>query len=139
MYNKYFGFAESPFENSLDQKFLFLSLDHREVLAALLYFVKARKSFAMVCGDVGTGKTMLINSFLTRLPESVLPVMVSTPYVSSEDLLQTIAGALHIKTTGQERLIDLTNKPTCFPTRPWKKSGSSPTWKLRSKNSCKSC
>jgi type II secretory pathway predicted ATPase ExeA len=110
MYNKYFGFNESPFENSLDQKFLFLSLDHREVLAALLYFVKARKSFAMVCGDVGTGKTMLINSFLTRLPESVLPVMVSTPYVSSEDLLQTIAGALHIKTTGQERLIDLTNK-----------------------------
>ncbi len=66
MYNSHFGFSESPFENNLDQRFLFLCEDHREVLAALMYFVLERKGLALVCGDVGTGKTMLINSFLTR-------------------------------------------------------------------------
>jgi type II secretory pathway predicted ATPase ExeA len=110
MYKQYFGFSDFPFENNLDQRFLFLSEDHQEVLAALLYFIKAKKSFAIVCGDVGTGKTMLINSFLTRLPESVLPVIVSNPYVSSQDLLQYIAQALNIGTAGEKSTLDLTDK-----------------------------
>lgn len=80
MYNSYFGFSESPFENNLDPRFLFLGEDHREVLAALLYFVETKKGFAIVCGDVGTGKTMLLNSFTNRLPDSVQPIMMLTPY-----------------------------------------------------------
>jgi general secretion pathway protein A len=79
MYNSYFGFSQSPFENNLDQRFLFLSQDHREVLAALLYFVETNKGFAIVCGDVATGKSMLINAFWDRLPDSVQPIMMLTP------------------------------------------------------------
>ena len=81
MYNDYFGFSESPFENNLDQRFLFLSEDHKEVLAALLYFIKENKAFAMLCGDVGAGKTTLINCFLDRLPESHTPIIISNPSV----------------------------------------------------------
>jgi general secretion pathway protein A len=55
--NSYVNFSRSPFENNLDQRFLFLGDDHQEVLAALLYFIEAQKGFAIVCGDVGTGKT----------------------------------------------------------------------------------
>ncbi len=97
MYNSYFGFSESPFENNLDQRFLFLCEDHQEVLAALLYFVKERKGLALVCGDVGTGKTMLINSFLARLPDSIQPILISNPLVSYLDLLHFIAGSLRIR------------------------------------------
>ncbi|MCE5242532.1 MAG: hypothetical protein LLF99_05000, partial [Desulfobacteraceae bacterium] len=61
MYGSYFGFSSLPFECNLDQRFLYLSESHKEVLAALLYFIRERKGFALVCGDVGTGKTMLIN------------------------------------------------------------------------------
>jgi general secretion pathway protein A len=96
VYNSYFGFSESPFENNLDQRFLFLCEDHREVLAALMYFVLERKGLAMVCGDVGTGKTMLINSFLTRLPSSIRPIVIANPLVSYLDLLHFIAGSLGI-------------------------------------------
>ena len=63
VYNLCFGFSQSPFENNLDQRFLFLSEGYQEVLAALLYFAETRKGLAVVCGDVGTGKSMLINSF----------------------------------------------------------------------------
>ena len=109
MYNSFFGFSESPFENSLNQRFLFLSEDHQEVLAALLYFLQTQKGFAMVCGDVGTGKTMLINSFLERLPETVKPVMIANPYVSSQDLLFYLAKKLAIQTTGEENVLELTD------------------------------
>ncbi|MDD3579450.1 MAG: AAA family ATPase [Desulfobacca sp.] len=96
MYNDYFGFSNSPFENNLDQRFLFLSEDHQEVLAALLYFVKERKGLAIVCGDVGTGKTMLVNSFLNRLPDSVQSILISNPMASYLDLLHFIAAAIGI-------------------------------------------
>ena len=54
MYNSYFDCSCSPFENTLDQQFLFLSESHEEVIAALLHFVKEKKSFALACGDVET-------------------------------------------------------------------------------------
>lgn len=110
MYNFYFGFSQSPFENNLDQRFLFLGEDHREVLAALLYFAETKKGLAIVCGDVGTGKSMLINSFLDRLPDSVQPIMMLTPYAGSLDILIHIAKALAVKITGNEAVLELTHK-----------------------------
>ena len=109
MYNPYFGFSGSPFENTLDQRFLFLGEEHQEVLAALLYFIETKKGFALVCGDVGTGKTMLLTSLLEQLPETVSPVLIANPYVSSQELLLYLAYALGIKATGAEKVLELTD------------------------------
>jgi general secretion pathway protein A len=109
MYNPYFGFSGSPFENTLDQRFLYLGEEHQEVLAALLYFIETKKGFALVCGDVGTGKTMLINSLLDQLPETVSPVLIANPFVSSQELLLYLAYALGIKATGAEKVLELTD------------------------------
>ena len=109
MYNPYFGFSGSPFENTLDQRFLYLGEEHQEVLAALLYFIETKKGFALVCGDVGTGKTMLLNSLLEQLPETVSPVLIANPYVSSQELLLYLAYALGIKATGAEKVLELTD------------------------------
>ena len=110
MYNSYFDFSQSPFENNLDQRFLFLSEDYQEVLAALLYFIETKKAFAIVCGDVGTGKTMLINSFLNRLPETVKPVIIANPFVTSHDLLSYLAKTLETGTMGGENFLELTDQ-----------------------------
>ena len=109
MYNPYFGFSGSPFENTLEQRFLYLGEEHQEVLAALLYFIETKKGFALVCGDVGTGKTMLLNSLLQQLPETVTPVLIANPYVSSQELLLYLANTLGIETTGAERVLELTD------------------------------
>ncbi|MFP3867605.1 MAG: ExeA family protein [Desulfobacteraceae bacterium] len=106
MYNNYFGFSDSPFENTLDQRFLFLSEDHQEVLAALLYFVKQKKGLAIVCGDVGTGKTMLINTFLNRLPDSVRAILISNPLASYHDLLYFLAGEIGLPEK-QDNILEL--------------------------------
>jgi general secretion pathway protein A len=109
MYESYFGFSESPFENNLDHRFLFISDDHKEVLAALSYFIKTKKGFAIVCGDVGTGKTMLINSFLSTLPEYVQPIIVANPGVSSLELLRYIAKTLKIEVEEKDGILELTD------------------------------
>jgi general secretion pathway protein A len=109
MYKTYFGFSESPFENTLDQRFLFLGEEHQEVLSALLYFVQTKKAFALVCGDVGTGKTMLLSSLLEQMPETVMPVLIANPYVGSQELLLYLANTLGIETTGAERVLELTD------------------------------
>jgi type II secretory pathway predicted ATPase ExeA len=96
MYAEFFHLTDLPFENALDPRFLFLSEIHKEVLAALLYFVRERKEFALVCGDVGTGKTMLINTFLAKLPESVRAVIISNPKVDYQEMLLYLAGCLGI-------------------------------------------
>ena len=104
MYTSYFGFADSPFENNLDQRFLFLTEDHKEVLAALLYFIKENKAFAILCGDVGTGKTMLLNSFIDRLPTSYHPIVISNPSVEFREILDYVARTLGLEAPGMNVL-----------------------------------
>jgi type II secretory pathway predicted ATPase ExeA len=112
MYNAYFGFEQSPFDNTLDQRFLFLSQVHQEVLAALRNFAEVKNGFAVVCGEVGTGKTMMISSFVEKLPESVQPIIMLTPYVTSLDILIHIAKVLKIRIAKNDGVLRLTEKVT---------------------------
>ncbi|MGA2226651.1 MAG: AAA family ATPase [Syntrophobacteraceae bacterium] len=108
MYNPYFHFSCSPFENNLDQKFLYFSEEHDEVIESLLYFVQQRKSFALVSGDVGTGKTMLIHHLLGRLPGSVEPIVIPNPDVEYIEILRYIARILKVNPEGKG-ILDLTD------------------------------
>src|SRR5580700_8794275 len=60
MYNAFFGFSESPFNLSPDPSFLYRSAQHEEVLANLIYGVQSRKGFVVLTGEVGTGKTTML-------------------------------------------------------------------------------
>jgi len=60
MYNAFFGFSESPFNLSPDPAFFFRSEQHEEALANLVYGVQARKGFIVLSGEVGTGKTTML-------------------------------------------------------------------------------
>jgi len=60
MYNAFFGFKVSPFNMSPDPSFLFRSAQHEEALANLIYGVQSRKGFIVLTGEVGTGKTTML-------------------------------------------------------------------------------
>ena len=60
MYNAFFGFAEAPFSLSPDPSFLYRSVQHEEALANLIYGVQSRKGFIVLTGEVGTGKTTML-------------------------------------------------------------------------------
>src|SRR5437868_9089159 len=60
MYNAFFGLSESPFSLSPDPAFFYRSEQHEEALANLVYGVQARKGFIVLSGEVGTGKTTML-------------------------------------------------------------------------------
>jgi general secretion pathway protein A len=60
MYNAFFGFTTNPFSLSPDPAFLYRSAQHEEALANLIYGVQSRKGFIMLTGEVGTGKTTML-------------------------------------------------------------------------------
>lgn len=60
MYNAFFGFTQNPFNMSPDPTFLFRSPQHEEALANLIYGVQSRKGFIVLTGEVGTGKTTML-------------------------------------------------------------------------------
>src|ERR1700756_5501187 len=60
MYNAFFGLKENPFNLSPDPSFLYRSSQHEEALANLIYGVQSRKGFIVLTGEVGTGKTTML-------------------------------------------------------------------------------
>lgn len=60
MYNAFFGLKENPFNLTPDPSFLYRSAQHEEVLANLVYGVQSRKGFIALTGEVGTGKTTML-------------------------------------------------------------------------------
>ncbi|MBM3744812.1 MAG: general secretion pathway protein [Acidobacteria bacterium] len=60
MYNAFFGFKDSPFNLTPDPSFLYRSRQHEEALANLIYGVHSRKGFVALTGEVGTGKTTML-------------------------------------------------------------------------------
>jgi general secretion pathway protein A len=60
MYNAFFGFKQNPFNMSPDPSFLYRSRQHEEALANLIYGVQSRKGFIVLTGEVGTGKTTML-------------------------------------------------------------------------------
>jgi len=64
MYKSFFGLRALPFGASPDPRFLFLRPQIREAIACLQYGIAARKGFVVMTGEVGTGKTTLLNTVL---------------------------------------------------------------------------
>lgn len=60
MYKAFFGFKENPFNLSPDPSFLYRSRQHEEALANLIYGVQSRRGFVVLTGEVGTGKTTML-------------------------------------------------------------------------------
>jgi general secretion pathway protein A len=67
MYKSFFGLKENPFNVNPDPRFLFLTQQIEEALAGLMYGIQTKKGFITLTGEVGTGKTTLINRLLDWL------------------------------------------------------------------------
>jgi general secretion pathway protein A len=60
VYRAFFGFKDDPFSLSPDPSFLYRSEQHEEALSNLIYGVQGRKGFIVLTGEVGTGKTTML-------------------------------------------------------------------------------
>lgn len=96
MYLKHFGLKEFPFSIAPDPRYLYMSEQHREALAHLIYGMKNDCGFVLLTGEVGTGKTTICRCMLEQLPENVDVAFVLNPKLSAIELLETICDELKI-------------------------------------------
>jgi general secretion pathway protein A len=79
LYVPFFGLREEPFGMTPDPRFLFLSHQHQEGLAHLLYGLTQSGGFVELSGEVGTGKTTLIRRLLEQSPSGVEVALILNP------------------------------------------------------------
>jgi len=89
MYFQFFGLSESAFSIAVNPRYLYMSNQHREALAHLLYGIQ-NGGFVMLTGEVGTGKTTLVRCLLEQLPENTDLAMILNPMASAPELLASL-------------------------------------------------
>ena len=102
MYTKFYGFKEKPFEVTPDPRFLYLTQNHKEALAHLIYGINGRRGLTVVTGEAGTGKTTLIHTLLRLLSRMNANAKTRTaflvnPKLDPTDFLYYICWDLGIK------------------------------------------
>jgi general secretion pathway protein A len=104
MYNAFFGFAESPFSLSPDPGFLYRSQHHEEALANLIYGVQSRKGFIVLTGEVGTGKTTMLECLRDYLyAQRIEFAFIFNSRIKPEELYEMIAYDLDLRCNRQSK------------------------------------
>ena len=91
MYVDFHGFREKPFNLTPDPRFIFLSKNHKEAFAHLLYGINNRVGFIALTGEVGSGKTTVLRALLSQLDtDHYRTALIFNPCLSAPELLQNI-------------------------------------------------
>ena len=96
MYEKFYGFKENPFTITPDPKFFFPSQNHTGALDGLIYTIAERRGFAVITGEIGSGKTTICRALLNKLDSGTKVVMITNTLLTSKQLLSSILEDLGI-------------------------------------------
>ena len=96
MYTAHYDLKMKPFQISSDATFMWLGEKHKEALATLRYGILDNKGFLLLTGDVGTGKTTLINTLIASLSNDVIYASIPDPSLEKMDFFNHIATAFDI-------------------------------------------
>lgn len=98
LYMEFFGFSERPFTLLPDPDFLFWSRAHRRAFSVLEYGVLTRAPITVVTGEVGVGKTTLVQKLLQSLDDDITLGLISNAQGGRGELLQWVLNALGVET-----------------------------------------
>jgi general secretion pathway protein A len=90
MYLEYFGLSAQPFRLTPDSGFLFMSEPHSRAKAYMDYTVWNREGFVVITGEIGCGKTTLIQKLLSELDDNVVVAKVFQTQLDEVEFLQAV-------------------------------------------------
>jgi general secretion pathway protein A len=96
MYERHFGLKTKPFSLTPDPAFLYLSKQHAKAMAMLEYGLESQAAFALLTGDIGSGKTTLVRRLLRILGDQVVIGLISNTHARFKSIHSWALSALSI-------------------------------------------
>lgn len=103
MYKEFYGFKELPFNVTPDPRFLYRSKSHRDALAYITYGIFQKKGFIAVTGEVGVGKTTVVNAFIDLFHPSLEVAFIFSTKFPFDQLLYLICKDFGLEVEGMNK------------------------------------
>jgi putative secretion ATPase (PEP-CTERM system associated) len=103
MYEKHFQLRERPFALSPDPDYLYPSRVHQEALSYLRYGIEGHAGFVVITGEIGSGKTTMLQSLLGRLDQGTSVARIVNTLLDPRELLETILLDFGMDPTGMSK------------------------------------
>src|SRR5215468_9942160 len=101
MYENFYGLSASPFQLTPDARFFYESTVHRQAMAYLVYGLHHAEGFIIITGEVGAGKTILVDNLLSTIDQTnFITAKIVTTQLAGDDLLHLVAGGFGIAKEG---------------------------------------
>lgn len=115
MYEKFYGLKETAFNLTPDPSFLYLNKRGKDALDLILYGIERREGFAVIIGDVGTGKTTMCWALLDKLArKKICTALIQNPMLSEADILRAILQDLGVHPEAPNGSSESANGPKLF-------------------------
>src|SRR6266571_3878760 len=109
MYKEFYGFTTYPFSLTPDPQFLYLSKKHENCLHYLLYSLERGHGLIVLTGEIGTGKTLLLNILMKSLNEKTRRAHIVNTKLEFVDILKYISQEFGLESTEKSKIELLTN------------------------------
>src|SRR6266851_373542 len=104
MFTEYFGLTSSPFRLTPDARCFFGSKSHRKALAHITYGLSQGDGFVVITGEVGAGKTTLVEHIWSQLnPSEYVAAKISTTQLSPTDFLRVVVSGFGLEKTRRDK------------------------------------
>lgn len=104
MYAEYYKLKAMPFQLTPDRRFLFDSREHSRAMAHLVYGLAQEEGFIVITGEIGAGKTMLVERLWAQLDErKYVAARLSTTQIGSDDLLRMVIAGFGLPASGSDK------------------------------------
>jgi general secretion pathway protein A len=101
MYENFYRLSASPFQLTPDARFFYESTVHRQAMAYLVYGLHHADGFVVITGEVGAGKTILVDNLLSTIDQSNFVIArIVTTQLAGDDLLHLVAAGFGIAKEG---------------------------------------
>ncbi|MBW2091414.1 MAG: AAA family ATPase [Deltaproteobacteria bacterium] len=112
MYESFYGFKEKPFNLLPDPEYLYMSSGHENAYTHLEYAILENKGFVVITGEIGSGKTTLINFLLEKIPHNIQVGIINNADISPLQFIKMMCQEFELDISGKDKaeMLDLFNR-----------------------------